>query len=272
MNLKKLLYQIILFFIKKKKRNTGSDSIKLNLKPSSPDERDLPYSVKEIIDIPSSIRLDNYCPKIKQQGSIGSCGSHAFCTAYEILCKILGLEWTPEMSELFHYYVVRSSDYENTLPQDGGQYLRNGAKVCKNVGMSPEKLCPYNTRKFNNKPSSFSYSFANFYKIKSYHRCWSVDGIKTALTENKPVVFGIRCGNTIFNTDNKGNIPDDIIINGGHAMVAIGYNDEYQNPDGTNGAIRLINSWGFSWGDNGYGWISYAILKKYFIEAWYINI
>ena len=47
-----------------------------------------------------------------------------------------------------------------------------------------------------------------------------------------------------------------------HTLVAIGYDDDHRieslsPPFSTTGAIRVMNSWGQAWGDEGYGWIPY---------------
>lgn len=43
---------------------------------------------------------------------------------------------------------------------------------------------------------------------------------------------------------------------GGHAVTIVGYNDNLQTPDG-NGAFLMVNSWGTTWGDHGYWWLTY---------------
>jgi hypothetical protein len=45
---------------------------------------------------------------------------------------------------------------------------------------------------------------------------------------------------------------DPSTVAGGHAMCAVGYDDD-------RGAIRLLNSWSTDWGDRGYCWVSYEL-------------
>jgi hypothetical protein len=48
----------------------------------------------------------------------------------------------------------------------------------------------------------------------------------------------------------------------GHAIVAIGYDDNLYG-----GAIRIANSWGEKWADNGKAWITYSDLQYWFDGA-----
>ena len=47
---------------------------------------------------------------------------------------------------------------------------------------------------------------------------------------------------------------------GGHVVTVIGFDDSIVTPDGY-GAFRCVNSWGTSWGDKGYWWITYQAIK-----------
>lgn len=270
-----MIHKIIQFFARilpnAKRYIEPTHLYKVNLKESPEDFRDELFMILDTGEAPNSSSVKEYAPDIKNQGSIGSCGSHAFCTALEIIQRKKDKIFWAELSEQFHYYRVREEDYMNTLPKDSGQYLRDGAKVCNKVGISPEKLCSYDIRTFNNKPTSFAYSFAKFFKVKEYSRCYSVNAIKEAISQGYPVVFGIRIQDSIYRTNNIGDITGQGKDLGGHALCAVSYDDLRSNPDGTKGSIEFANSWGTRWGARGYGFISYELLRKNFIEAWAIK-
>jgi hypothetical protein len=62
-------------------------------------------------------------------------------------------------------------------------------------------------------------------------------------------------------------IPDWSNNSGGHAVVVSGYRD---TPSGKQ--FMIHNSWGTSWGDGGYAWISEAMVNKHMYLAYRVKI
>ena len=48
---------------------------------------------------------------------------------------------------------------------------------------------------------------------------------------------------------------------GGHAICAVGYDDKKQ-------LIKFKNSWSTQWGNKGYGFLPYAYIERYMLDAW----
>lgn len=65
----------------------------------------------------------------------------------------------------------------------------------------------------------------------------------------------------------NGVIPDWSNPTGGHAIVMSGYRD---TPSGRQFLIH--NSWGTSWGDGGYAWVSEAMVQKYMHYAYKVKL
>ena len=60
---------------------------------------------------------------------------------------------------------------------------------------------------------------------------------------------------------------------GGHAVCAVGYDDSKvivnpSNQKSSKGALLIRNSWGSSWGDNGYGWLPYDYVLTGLASDW----
>lgn len=272
-----MFWHKFLFFVLKKVRsvpkNTGTNDRILSVLPSPDDIRDDAYAVSISKDevLPQIASIDQYSPPIKNQGSIGSCASHAACTAMEILMRMRDPHYVVELSELYHYYTVRSPEYMNTLPADSGQYMRDGLKVCRNKGVSPEKLWPYDVNKYNKKPDVFAQSFSKYFKINQYSRCYDIQAIKRAIYGDMPVCLGLWVTDSVFKTNSKG----DVLLTGkkigGHEVLIVGYDDNYVNPDKSLGCFHIINSWGVTWGNKGKGRIGYGVVKKNLMEAWAVR-
>lgn len=77
-----------------------------------------------------------------------------------------------------------------------------------------------------------------------------------------PVVMGTNWYERMFEPTAYGYLIPDGRVVGGHAWLIIGADRERNNHDGTVGAIRMINSWGRGWGENGRGRMSFATLDR----------
>lgn len=50
-----------------------------------------------------------------------------------------------------------------------------------------------------------------------------------------------------------------------HGVAIVGYDDGKANPGGTPGALKIMNSFGPSWGENGFIWMSYATFEAIYL-------
>jgi C1A family cysteine protease len=210
---------------------------------------------------------------VLNQGSVGSCGSHAIVAAmqYEFSKderKVLAVD----LNELYHYYVTRTSDYMNTFPADSGMYLREGLKAAQKHGVTAASLYEQESIYYNKSPSFVANAMSSLWRIKNYRRV-SIGEFEYLLSINKPVVFGFLVHTDIFRTPATGDVqPSNNVFVGGHAVVATGYDALRVNPDGTRGSVRFVNSWGARWGDNGFGWISVSYLDRVLLDAWVVEV
>ena len=160
-----------------------------------------------------------------------------------------------ELSRLFVYYNERW--IEDDINEDSGAEIRDGIKSIVKWGACKEILHPYDVNLLTKHPSNEAYLNAMKTKIKQYARVnQNITDIKMCLFNGNPIVFGF----TIY--DGFNNIGNDGILNmptrkehayGGHAALAVGYDDSVQR-------IIVQNCWGETWGDNGYFYMPYGYL------------
>ena len=220
--------------------------------------------------------------EVEDQGSIGSCTANAGVSLYEYFeQRAFGRHINA--SRLFLYKATR-----NLLKWSGdtGAYLRSTMGAMALFGVPPEDYWPYNIRNFDSEPSAFCYAFAQNYQAIQYFRLDPVgisrkdllDRIKRCLTYGVPSMFGFTVYESISQARDSGHIPMPAPrerIRGGHAVVAVGYDDKFvirnTNPNGpkTTGAFIVRNSWGSSFGDDGYCYIPYEyVLKGLAVDWW----
>lgn len=224
--------------------------------PDLPDARDFLYSapLEAVMKLPASVNLQAKCPPVYDQGQLGSCTANAIAAAVEYSHKP---RFMP--SRLFIYYNERV--IEGTVDSDSGAQLRDGIKSVATLGVCPETDCPYHIADFKDKPSAKAYADAAKTKATQYLRITQdLVQMKGCLASGYPFVFGF----TVYEYFESTQVAKTGIVRlpttsdkmiGGHAVMAIGYNDKAQT-------FRVRNSWGSKWGQRGYFTMPYAYLMS----------
>src|SRR3990167_311577 len=247
------------YFYKKtsKPNNQKTYTVTPNLKKDKKDSRDHKLTSTNLLITPKH-DFKQYLPEVKNQQNIGSCTSHAYTTALE---TIYNMKNDPiQLSELYHYYKGR--ELSQTLPKDSGITLRDGAKTLHQHGVCFENLHPYNTQNINQTPSLFAQIMARPFRIKNYTRLYNTQEIRQAISQNQPVILGLKIGNKFLNNKGETIQGKENTLKLGHAIMAYGYD--------TN-TISIINSWGNIWGRKGHATIHDDYINEYMIDAWTIT-
>ncbi len=225
---------------------------------------------------PASVDLREWCPAVENQGRLGSCTAHAGVGAIEYYeQKAFGRH--TEASRLFLYKATRNL---MKLKGDTGAYLRMTIGAMVLFGVPPEEYWPYRdaAAAFDREPPAFCYAYALNFKTIRYYRHdppgtaaeTVVDRLRNYLAAGHPAMFGFTVYGSIDQAETGGRIPfpgPREKIEGGHAVVAVGYDDALPvgNAAGgpeTKGALLIRNSWGREWGDKGYGWLPYEYVRQ----------
>ena len=227
--------------------------------PDLPDQRDHLFSVVYGVaaQLPSSIDLRSKCPPIEDQKKLGSCTANALVGALEFLELKDGVPFV-DLSRLFVYYNERV--IENSVSSDSGAQLRDGIKTLAKQGVCPEKMWPYVISKFKNKPTLTCYKNAAQHVILSYQRIQSMNEMKTCLAAGYPFIFGFTVYESFESPGvaSSGVVPMPALhekVVGGHAVVAVGYDDATQR-------VMVRNSWGAGWGQAGYFTMPYEYITS----------
>ena len=244
------------------KAKASTETYKMGWLPDVPDARDFSYAapLKVMQNLPAKVDHRKLCPPVYNQGGLGSCTANAMSGAFQ-MAQVVQKKTTWMPSRLFLYY--NSRVYIHTENSDSGAFLRDAVKTMNKEGMCKEAEWTYDDNsspgaKFTQKPPATCYQHALANQILTYQRLQnSLTVLQGCLAEGYPFVFGFSVYESFMSAVVKqtGIMPMPHISTermiGGHAVLAVGYDDTKQ-------AFLVRNSWGTQWGLSGYFWMPYA--------------
>ncbi len=233
--------------------------------------------VKGEYDLPAKASLEQYCPTPGSQGQYGTCVGWA--TAYGARTIIYALQNDLKKGEIdgtafspsWVYNQIKTPDDNNC---QGGSSIREALELMRDDGAAKLEDLEY---KCDNTVPADVKVLAKDYKIRDCIRIFGLSSdkeikmntVKKAISEKHPVIIGFNIPNSFFYIEGdiwKPAVNDNPkVLYGGHAMLVVGYDDTKYG-----GAIRIMNSWGTAWGDNGFVWVKYddfANFCKYAYEV-----
>lgn len=210
--------------------------------------------------LPVSVTLA--VPPIGDQGGEGSCVAWGTTyagrsTSYQNTYGGVYITSTNIFSPEYVYNQIKVSNCTS------GAYTIDGLNLLVDQGACTWDLMPYTDEDCDTYPNATQTANAANYKINSYATVpITADAIKTQLAAGKIVVVAgsvykqfMYLGYDEIITTAKGR------IYGGHCYACVGYDD-------TKNAFKFMNSWGTSWATDGFGWMDYGIISKYWREAY----
>jgi C1A family cysteine protease len=230
--------------------------------PDLPDARDHLFAAppRTLAALPTQVDMRPQCPAVYDQGQLGSCTANAIAAALEFdqMKQHLGPPHPFTPSRLFIYYNERV--IEHSVNSDAGAQIRDGVKSVAKQGDCPETEWPYDATKYAQKPPAACYKDAVQYKAVSYAAVTqSLTQLKGCLAAGFPIVLGFTVYDSFMSDDvaKTGMAPMPNLatekVQGGHAVVAVGYDDTQQR-------FIMRNSWGTGWGMHGYFTLPYTYL------------
>jgi hypothetical protein len=226
-------------------------------------------------NIPKNYSLKQYAPYTKSQGNYGTCVG--WSTAYAALTivesrknnltdrtQITNNTYSPGF---IYKQIKMATDVSCSI----GSSISDALEIMKTVGAAkyddmPEKNCPdYISEEIFEKASKNK--ITDYAKIFEYfdNSDFKINAVKKSLSQNNPVVIGMMVPNSFYTVKELWEPTENYLSNyPGHAMCVVGYDDAKYG-----GAFEIINSWGNTWGTEGFTWIKYkdfANFVKYAYE------
>jgi hypothetical protein len=109
-----------------------------------------------------------------------------------------------------------------------------------------------------------------------------LDRAREALSAGDPIITDFPLSLGVAASFKNGVLPADPNVYyprfGRHCVVIVGFSEELTNVvdplsnKKINGAFRIRNNWGIRWGNNGYGWLPYAVARSGLLQdSWRVS-
>ena len=227
--------------------------------PDLPDRRDRIFAARRatLRALPPRVDLRATCPPVYDQGQLGSCTAQAIAAVLQFtqVKQQQADVFTP--SRLFIYYNERV--VLGTVDEDSGAMLRDGIKSVAKQGAPHESLWPHVIARFRHTPSNPAYRDGEKHEAIVYERVTrTADQFKGCLADGFPFAFGFSVYESFESATvaRTGAVPmprrGEVLV-GGHAVVAVGYDEPSRR-------FIVRNSWGDGWGRDGYCTMPYDYL------------
>lgn len=222
-------------------------------------------------NLPLSIDLTQYLPPVGNQGNQNSCVAWAIAYgAQTYYAKKSNNNWsyTNSTGQLNYDNILSPSFVYNQINRgiDKGSNYIEALNLLKDQGVCTWSSMPYSENDFRSMPTQTAKQQASDFKIERYFRLGErqdlLSDVKEQLANSHPVIAS-AISDINYLGGGYGNNPNNPYVwrsigsfnpTMGHAILIIGYDDNRQ-------AFKFLNSYGRTWGNDGFGWISYSIFN-----------
>jgi hypothetical protein len=222
--------------------------------------------IESINGYDSEIDLSSHFPPVGNQGGQGSCT--AWGTTYYLKTYEEWVEHGWDLNDLNHRFSPAFTYNMINGGNDGGSGPSDAFKLMCDLGAAPYINMPYTDQNCTNFPSEEAFYKAIPFRAQqaySINMQSNMQSLKNLLLSGHVAVFAFA---VYSNFDNISNYDNTYTLNelyggerGWHCTCFCGFDDNKVTADGV-GAFKVANSWGGSWGANGYFWISYQFLQN----------
>jgi hypothetical protein len=223
--------------------------------------------------LPEAANLQKFAPTVGDQGHQGSCVAWSSAYAARTIEEAARTGEDPNSLRFSPSFLYNQIGLDNC----DGSYIERAMEFMTKSGSIPYDQFPYNDRDCSKQPDQQQLEEAHQYRMRGFNRLTPGDrndvidlrAIKENVSQGAPVVIGMQVGGT-YMEDMMGKdvwIPTaedrSMAGFGGHAQCVVGYDDRKYG-----GAFLIMNSWGPSWGNNGFAWVRYPDFRHFVREAY----
>lgn len=224
------------------------------------DERDhLMRVYLPVIKLPKAIDWTSKMSPVRDQGDEGICVGFATSVGMKEYQEQQDYQQLVLLSPRFVYSECKKID---GMPRSEGTTIRSAMIVLAANGVCQEKFWPYVPHQ-RNKAQKGASRDAKRFRVKAYARVLNLSELRHTLATKGPCVIGIQVFEGMMRT-RTGIVPmpkknEESL--GGHAICPVGYDDSKK-------LVKFKNSWSQTWGLQGYGFLPYAYIDRYMMDAW----
>jgi len=230
---------------------------------------DSTYFDKDSLPSSKDLSATPYFPEVKSQGLQGSCAAWAITYYSYGFLEAKDQGWNDASNGNPKHLMSPSWTYNKVTCTEDISSIRENAEIIMDWGVSSLYNCSYNQNNINKwgNESAFRESVEHrgedFFYL-GYDENKTITDLKNLLNSEIPVTLSIdssqfsECfsdGNYVISSkEYDKEYPD-------HSNTIVGYDDDISD-DGEEGAFKVVNSWGKSFGDDGYYWLTYDTLEE----------
>ena len=223
--------------------------------------------------LPEAANLQKFAPAVGDQGHQGSCVAWSSAYGARTIAEAARTGEDPNSLKFSPSFLYNQIGLENC----DGSYILKAMEFMTNSGAIAYDKFPYNDKDCSRQPDQQQLEEARQNRMRGFNRLTPGDrnnaidlrAIKENLSQGAPVVIGMMVGGSymqpMMGQDVWNPTADDrsLMGFGGHAQCVVGYDDKKYG-----GAFLIMNSWGPSWGNNGFAWVRYPDFRYFVREAY----
>ena len=222
--------------------------------PDAPSARGS-HALEQLCAAPIALSADwsHLADPAVDQGSTSTCFAHAWASALAQCMRAKGLAFERPSALLI---ADMAKGVSGTRGLDVGCSLGATELAVRWAGFAPESAVPWRESEVCREIWADEYQGAILQVGTRSHRVTSDVrvAVSAAISSGCGVVIGIDVDQSFI--DHRGGAAWSKMTGarlGGHALSVCGYSDT---------GVKVLNSWGTDWGENGFGWISWDYIES----------